>query len=238
MEGLGVSVGLEKSILQARGTCEFAKRFIFQKANCSPLSFAAYGIAQSSISVFDMLVRSSKAIFPELTLKAVLRSAGAGYKVLARLPALLDTKNRFAALVLFMTRPGGSFERPFFDWIFGTWDGVLSHTGRDRSRAVDWLLKDEFARLADTQCPPATLLSNYCAYDNLLENLMGSKSDDVQAWLRDGVSQEADALRMNLIDSVVRIGLDWRYLSNNPEGLLETLGELQLSLGQLFRLGQ
>lgn len=115
MRGLGVGVGLEKSILQARSTCEFAKRFIFRGANCSPLSFAAYGIAQSNLSVLDMLVSSAKAIRPELTLKAALRFAGAGYKVLGRLPAVLDTKNRFASLILFMTRPGGSFERPLFE---------------------------------------------------------------------------------------------------------------------------
>lgn len=115
MKGCGVGVGLEKSILQARGTCEFAKRFFFKGSNCSPLSFTAYGIAQSNLSVLDMLVLAAKELNPSLSLKAVLRFAGCGYKVLSRLPTVMDTKNRFCALLLFLTRPGGSFERPFLE---------------------------------------------------------------------------------------------------------------------------
>lgn len=115
MKGLGVGVGIAKSILQARGTCEFAKKFIFKTSNCSPLSFAAFGIAQSNLSVMDMLAQSAKAIYPDLTIKAVLRSMGIGYKLLGDLPGLLSTKNRFASFVLFLTRPGGCFERPFLE---------------------------------------------------------------------------------------------------------------------------
>lgn len=173
MKGLGVGVGLEKSILQARGTCEFAKRFIFKGVNCSPLSFMAYGIAQSNLSVLDMLVLSAKELNPSLTLKAVLRFSGAGYKVLSRLPAVMDTKNRFCALLLFLTRPGGSFERPFLEWVFGTWSGILNFTSREYARAVGVLLKEEVTRLSNVKHSSDPTKSKFTTYDNLREFIYG-----------------------------------------------------------------
>lgn len=213
MKGLGVGVGLAKSILQARGTCEFAKRFIFQGDNCSPLSFAAFGIAQSNLSVMDMLAQSSKVIFPKLTLKAVLRSMGIGYKQLGSLPTILDRKSRFASFILFMTRPGGAFARPFIEWVFGTWDGCLVPTSRDYSRAVEWLLKDEFKSLEKAYYSPRPVGSVYCAYGPGEPIITGGIRNPmpegvISDLMKSSVQQKANALAMDIMDQAVRVRLD------------------------------
>jgi hypothetical protein len=80
MGQLGVEIGLAKSLVSRKGVLEFAKRFIVQEVDCSPIPFKEMVAALHAFEQSAEFVRKYA-----LGSNAIARFVGWGYRVTGRL---------------------------------------------------------------------------------------------------------------------------------------------------------
>lgn len=85
MEGLGVGIGIHKSLVSRKGVLEFAKRYLVQGVDCSPVPFKEMVAAIRSFDHSTEFVRKY-----ELSPKAIANFLGYGYRVKGHLVATFD----------------------------------------------------------------------------------------------------------------------------------------------------
>lgn len=107
MDELGVGIGLAKSLVSHKGTLEFAKRFLYQGHDCSPVPFKEFFAARGSIAA--LIEFGTKYC---LRLSQLLDIRGKGYRVkgllmksLTKLP--IKVRN-LVVMVMAPSGPGGS----------------------------------------------------------------------------------------------------------------------------------
>jgi hypothetical protein len=111
-EEFGIKIGLAKSLISENGSFEFAKRFYWKGADCSPLSAREFAVGLDNLASFVELARRAESLLPDLRIIDVIRSYGKGY----RAAKLLNTKNsalkatRASHLLTALMSPGGPFE--------------------------------------------------------------------------------------------------------------------------------
>lgn len=82
MDVIGVSIGVHKSLVSRKGVLEFAKRFIVQGVDCSPVPFKEMVAALSAFEQSTEFIRKYA-----LGSASIAAFVGWGYKVRGRLSA-------------------------------------------------------------------------------------------------------------------------------------------------------
>lgn len=90
MKELGVEVNLTKSLISHNGSAEFAKRFIFNFEDVSPLSWKEFAVAKQSIDV-AMELCSKIAQWRKVTVATLLDLNGKGYRAKSRITSHIDS---------------------------------------------------------------------------------------------------------------------------------------------------
>jgi hypothetical protein len=134
---IGVEVGLAKSLISRNGSFEFAKRTFVSGRDASAISLQSIGAAIVDTGVLEqVLVRAN----PELSLMEALRMAakvcGYGYKTLARLPAVLESKTRLQGMSILLTRPGSPWAMDANSWFLQARPGVVVDNARELSGVI------------------------------------------------------------------------------------------------------
>lgn len=89
LDSLGVKVGLHKSLVSHLGALEFAKKYMVNGANLSPVSLKEVSVALQMFNGMSELVRRYG-----LKLTAVARLYGYGYRVLGKMSTKLNALPR------------------------------------------------------------------------------------------------------------------------------------------------
>jgi hypothetical protein len=114
---IGVECGLAKSLISSNGSFEFAKRTFIHGQDCSWISLKAIGAAQADLSVMEALLLTRGVDTLMVTLKIVARFLGYGYRTLARLPAVLESRSHLQGLTVLLTRPGSPWSSGVKSWL-------------------------------------------------------------------------------------------------------------------------
>lgn len=85
LDSLGVKVGLHKSLVSHLGALEFAKKYMVNGTNLSPVPFKEVSVALKMFNGMSELVRKH-----ELKLTTVARLYGHGYRVLGKMSTKLN----------------------------------------------------------------------------------------------------------------------------------------------------
>jgi hypothetical protein len=121
LQVIGVEVGLAKSLISSNGSFEFAKRTFIHGQDASWISLLALGIAKADQGVLETILQQSYLkpgweTLPE-TVRMAARLLGYGYRRLASLPAVLDTRSRLQGLTILLTRPGSPWSTNVNNWL-------------------------------------------------------------------------------------------------------------------------
>jgi len=121
LQVIGVEVGLAKSLISSNGSFEFAKRTFIRGQEASWISLLAIGTAKADQSVLETVLQQSNLKPGQDTLLETVRMAarllGYGYRRLASLPAVLDTRSRLQGLTVLLTRPGSPWSTSVNNWL-------------------------------------------------------------------------------------------------------------------------
>jgi len=93
MAELGVGINLVKSVVSTT-SFEFAKRFIHQGANLSPVSFKELDVAAVSLDAAALLFEKFSEESPNTKLSSFMKLRGAGFRVLSKLDHDWNTMSR------------------------------------------------------------------------------------------------------------------------------------------------
>lgn len=122
LQEIGVEVGLAKSLISTNGCFEFAKRTFIHGTDASWISLTAVGAAKADHSVLEAILGVRKDLLGWGNVLATVRVAAKfldyGYRRLASLPAVLDTRSRLQGLTVLLTRPGSAWSSSVKDWLF------------------------------------------------------------------------------------------------------------------------
>lgn len=122
---IGVEFGLAKSLISSTGGFEFAKRTFAHGKDVSGISLLALGIAKADHGVLEQILSR---FGTETTLMETLRRAakvlGYGFKTVARLPAVLQSKSRLQGLAILLSRPGSPWGLSVMEWLLQWQPGV------------------------------------------------------------------------------------------------------------------
>lgn len=121
LQVIGVEVGLAKSLISSNGSFEFAKRTFIHGQDASWISLLALGTAKADQGVLETVLQQSHLkpgwdVLPE-TVRMAARLLGYGYRRLASLPAVLDTRSRLQGLTVLLTRPGSPWSTSVNNWL-------------------------------------------------------------------------------------------------------------------------
>jgi hypothetical protein len=121
LQVIGVEVGLAKSLISSNGSFEFAKRTFIHGQEASWISLLAVGVAKADQSVLETILQQSylKPGWDNVleTVRVAARFLGYGYRRLASLPAVLDTRSRLQGLTILLTRPGSPWSTSVNNWL-------------------------------------------------------------------------------------------------------------------------
>lgn len=102
MAQLGVGIGLHKSLLSPkRLVMEFAKRYIVDGFDCSPLAFKEVIATKTTNALGGEFMKKNS-----LSFVSYVKFLGYGYKVLGGIEKpILSLNRRIAALLVYLTKP-------------------------------------------------------------------------------------------------------------------------------------
>jgi hypothetical protein len=146
MKEIGVDISAAKSMVSSSGSFEFAKRTWISGRQATPISLAELLVALCHLGALEQLVRKCIAVVP-LTMAAVARFAGFGFKNLGRLPVVFSLANRQGRLFSYLTRPGGVWPMPIEAWLTALGPGRESRIQTEGSWATAQAL---WSRLAES----------------------------------------------------------------------------------------
>jgi hypothetical protein len=141
---LGVEINLVKSVVSTT-SFEFAKRFIHQNQNLSPVSFKEMDVASHNLDSLIMLYK--RFLGEDWKLSSIAKFSGAGYRVLSKIGSSLDEMSLFwANLVRYCSIPG-TFNKSAPDWLswlslsqIGKWNPSGLHLQSLKDKTLLWLI--------------------------------------------------------------------------------------------------
>jgi hypothetical protein len=117
IRAIGVEVGLAKSLISSNGSFEFAKQTFICGQDASHISLLALGSAKADHSVLEQLLgRVGRELSAMEALRIGAKVLGYGYRTVARLPAVLQTKSRLQGMAILLTRSGSPWGLSVRDW--------------------------------------------------------------------------------------------------------------------------
>lgn len=122
---IGVEHGLAKSLISTTGGFEFAKRTFVAGKDASPISLLAIGIAKADPSVLEQTLTFASVDSLGKALRVGAKILGYGYRTVARLPAVLQTRSRLQGLAILLSRPGSPWGLPAKDWLLQNSPGIV-----------------------------------------------------------------------------------------------------------------
>lgn len=140
---IGVEYGLAKSLISSTGGFEFAKRTFARGKDVSGISLMAVGVAKADHAVLEQILTrfGTNSTLME-TLRRAAKVLGYGYRAVARLPAVLQTKSRLQGLCILLSRPGAPWGLPVMEWLLQKSPGVIRTIPEDTRRAIGERLWD------------------------------------------------------------------------------------------------
>jgi hypothetical protein len=104
MDLIGVNISFAKSLVSYNGTWEFAKRFVVEGVDCTPVALKEAQVAcQSLDALLQLIIRCGMPVRPAV----ILGYLGKGYRVKGALMKPLDRVSRVVRKVLiYVTQPG------------------------------------------------------------------------------------------------------------------------------------
>lgn len=142
MKRLGVAVSPTKSLVQATGVFEFAKKFARTGQDWSPLSFKEFAVSNRSLSIAIEMVNHCSA-GAELRLASVLRAFGFGFRSTALLSkdVMQLRGRRLRRYIVSLLHPTCVLGRKHWDaWLGITTPGDFSPVGDDvRSDVAEYI---------------------------------------------------------------------------------------------------
>lgn len=123
---IGVEYGLAKSLISSTGGFEFAKRTFSRGKDVSALSLAAIGIAKADHTVLEQVL-TRYGTFGSLfdNVKKAAKVLGYGYRTLARLSTVLESKTRLQGLAILLSRPGSPWGLEAIQWLLQKQPGII-----------------------------------------------------------------------------------------------------------------
>lgn len=234
LQVIGVEVGLAKSLISSNGSFEFAKRTFIHGQDVSWISLLALGTAKADQSVLEtiLLQGNLKTGWDNAmeTLRVAAKLLGYGYRRLASLPAVLDTRSRLQGLMILLTRPGSPWSSGVNNWLLldkpgkvlevpdGTLGEISSYLW---SRLIDGLMSSLNAhlrgisrvRLSDQYGTGATVMDPGDWHRNTWEYfILGTLLRDFKAEL-DEIGKGAKSLERPTMDDLNKIWAaveEWR----------------------------
>jgi len=143
---LGVAISPTKSLVQAKGVFEFAKKFARTGDDWSPLSFKEFAVSNRSLSIAIEMVNHCSA-GAELRLASVLRAFGFGFRSTALLSKdVMQLKGRrLRRYIVSLLHPTCVLGRKHWDaWLGVTTPGEFSPVGDDVRSDVAQYIRDYF----------------------------------------------------------------------------------------------
>jgi len=226
LQVIGVEVGLAKSLISSNGSFEFAKRTFIHGQDASWISLLALGTAKADQSVLETILLQSnlKPGWDNVleTVRVAARLLGYGYRRLASLPAVLDTRSRLQGLMILLTRPGSPWSSSVNNWlllrkpgeVFELSDGAVGEISRYLwSRLVDGLKSSLNAhlrgisrvRLSDEYGTGATVMDPGNWHRNTWEYfILGTLLRDFKTEL-DAIVRGAESLESPTMDDLNKI---------------------------------
>lgn len=122
---IGVEYGLAKSLISHTGGFEFAKRTFVTGKDASPISLLALGIAKADPSVLEQTLMFASVDTLGKALRIGAKVLGYGYRTVARLPAVLQTRSRLQGLAILLSRPGSPWGLPAKEWFLQSNPGIV-----------------------------------------------------------------------------------------------------------------
>jgi hypothetical protein len=122
---IGVEYGLAKSLISSTGGFEFAKRTFVAGKDASPISLLAIGVAKADPSVLEQVMVHASVDSLGNALRIGSKILGYGYRALARLPAVLESRSRLQGLAILLSRPGSPWALPAVDWLLQAQPGKV-----------------------------------------------------------------------------------------------------------------
>jgi hypothetical protein len=190
---LGIQIGLNKSLISANGTFEFAKRFYFRGVDASPLSIREYFVALGNLPSFVELIARAKRVRPSLRLADAVRSYSKGYRVVGYLTQRLAKlgNTRVANFITALLLPGAPFESTL-ESLFAATSTAVNPTGMledtpimdRRVKSVSRSIGDSIEQIARSKLDSAkTFLSRH--YDDSIIAFKGGRSTRLVSGLLD-----------------------------------------------------
>lgn len=140
---IGVEYGLAKSLISSTGGFEFAKRTFARGKDVSGISLLAVGVAKADHAVLEqILTRFGVSGTIMETLRKAAKVLGYGFKALARLPAVLNSKSRLQGLAILLTRPGSPWGLSVMDWLLQWQPGLVKELPQEALLATGERLWD------------------------------------------------------------------------------------------------
>lgn len=208
----GVSISEHKSIISNNGSCEFAKRFLWQGNNVSPISFKEVYVMRRSTcgQLVDRITT-----FRDVRRSEPFRWFGASYKVLPN--TFKPPKGRWKRFNLMLSCPAGPFPLPFY-W----WASLYSHRpiGQQESAIVHQELMDKWQFSFEPEGIPTERKS-----DIVEEVLIG------RPWIKSWLDISTDFLLALMEDDPI---MAWFYRPSVPNTAAKAVVNRSFRLGKIY----
>jgi hypothetical protein len=223
MEELGVKIGLAKSLVGANRSLEFAKRFILEGVDVSPISLKEYHVARSHIPSLNELIPKVQSLV-DLRLSHVLRGLGFGYKSVSRLSAkYVRLSKRMSQAILMLTSPTAPFGYgDGLQWFQSVGYGLVQPWSADERQGLLLSLASKGTNSLFTRIQMIAYRMEFQGVipDTIPDPLTGRMTADPLPPLEKGNKRtsfnlftEADAIGPWSLGSIVK---DWRELVERP----------------------
>lgn len=123
---IGVEYGLAKSLISSTGGFEFAKRTFSRGKDVSAISLAAIGVAKADHTVLEQVLTRfgvTGSLFEAL--RKAAKVLGYGYRSVARLSTVLESKSRLQGLAILLSRPGSPWGLEVIQWLLQKQPGLI-----------------------------------------------------------------------------------------------------------------
>jgi hypothetical protein len=238
---IGSPINLTKSIVSTNGSFEFAKRFIVDYVDVTPLSFREMGMALIDIRALLQLVAN----LPNVRVSTVLSVLGHGYKATSRLTGPFRRMSRsMGRLLLLLSIPGARFSRmtSFTEWLLSYAMNSYRKQLPELLKARHWLLQLMMKlirglKYSDVPLSEYGLLSYY--KKNLPVNLESHKNSlafvSHLMWVTfyESLSDQAKMSTMAARGSFTRLAMQAK-VTKDEKSILSTLD----ALFALFKAGE
>lgn len=230
LQVIGVEYGLAKSLISKSGCFEFAKRTFIHGQDASWISLTAIGCSQADHGVLESVLLNTGQRTVMETLRVAARLLGYGFRAMARLPAVLESRSRLQGLMILLMRPGSPWSSGVKDWllmakpdkVMEVSDGVLRVIGeRLWTRLIDGLKASSNAhlrgyskvRLVDEYGTGATVMDPSNWHRNtweyfILGNLLRELKAELDRILKDASQLESPTFED--LDKVWTSVMEWR----------------------------